>query len=55
MRRDYIVLMTLSAGPVTVVVKVDVERLRAEWPYVVAVGLSALSAIIAGAVLAYLL
>ena len=48
-------LMTLSAGPVTVVVTVDREMLREEWPFVVTVVCSSLAAILAGAVIAYLL
>ena len=51
--------MTLSAGPVTVVVTVDREMirglLREEWPLVVTVVCSSLAAVIAGAVIAYLL
>lgn len=47
--------MTLSAGPVTVVVTVDREKLHEEWPFVVAAGLAAVAAILAGAVFAYLL
>lgn len=45
--------MTLSAGPVKVVVTVDVER--AALPYVVAAAISGVSAILAGVVLGFLL
>ena len=53
MRRDYINRMKLSAGPVTVVVAVNVER--AALPYVIAAAISGVSCILAGVLAGFLL